>query len=143
MTDEERQRQMDFIVNTLARVSTRLDGLAERVEGLGERVEGIGEKVDGLAEKVDGLAAVQAQAELERKADAVRISRLEDALITFTKVSTGMYERLEGAFATVSRLSERMDERFGKHESRIEHVEDAIVILTKLLNRSGNGASGS
>jgi hypothetical protein len=43
--------------------------------------------------------------------------------------------RLEDAFATASRLSERMDERFGKHESCITNIEDAIVVLTKLLKQ--------
>ncbi len=109
MTDEERQRQMDFIVNTLARVSTRLDVLTE---------------------KVDGLANAQAQteqerkaSELERKADAVRISRLEDAFLAFSKLSERIYERLED------------------HQSRIADVEGAILILTKLLNRGSNGTS--
>ena len=52
MSEEERQRQMDFIVNTLAQ----------------------------LTAKVDGTADIQ-------KADATRIGRLEDAFVTLTKLS--------------------------------------------------------
>jgi ABC-type transporter Mla subunit MlaD len=143
MTDEERQRQMDFIVETLARVSVRLE-----------------------------------QTELERKADAVRISRLEETLVTYSELSQRIYERLDDAFVNIAQLSdnisrqseriaqqsdniahqserisrlsagmyqlsERVAERLENHESRIVNVEEAIVILTKLLNRGDNGASGS
>ncbi|HEV7374735.1 MAG TPA: hypothetical protein VGN95_08455 [Pyrinomonadaceae bacterium] len=52
MSEEERQRQMDFIVNTLAQ----------------------------LTAKIDGMADIQ-------KADAIRIGRLEDAFVTLTKLS--------------------------------------------------------
>ncbi|HEY0545381.1 MAG TPA: hypothetical protein VGC91_08410 [Pyrinomonadaceae bacterium] len=104
MTDEERQRQMDFIVNTLASVSAKLYTLVERV---------------------DGLAAVQAQAELERKADAVRISRIEEAFVALYKLSERIYERLD------------------EHQSRIVNVEDAIVILKGLLDRMSNRTAES
>ncbi|HEU4597096.1 MAG TPA: hypothetical protein VFS10_18335 [Pyrinomonadaceae bacterium] len=36
MTDEERQRQMDFIVNQQAEFSVRLDRLGDKVEGLAD-----------------------------------------------------------------------------------------------------------
>ncbi|MBV9957912.1 MAG: hypothetical protein JO360_05790 [Acidobacteria bacterium] len=125
MTDEERQRQMDFIVETLARITVRIDRLGERVEGIGK--------------KVDGLAALQAQAELERKADAVRISRVEEALVQHSELFQRMVERLDVSFKNISQLTERSNE----HDARIANVEDAIVVLKNLLNRSGNGTSGS
>jgi hypothetical protein len=109
MTDEERQRQMDFIVNTLARLSV----------------------------KVDALVDTQAQAELERKADAVRIGRVEDSLVTLTQLSE-----------TLTQLAQRFDERLEKHDERLnEHqaeivdVKQAVVILTKLVSEGRNGQS--
>ncbi len=100
MSDEERQRQMDFIVNTLANVTVRLDGLTE---------------------KVDGMAAVQAQVERERQANAVRISRLEESFVTLTQLSQRFFERLDD------------------HEGRIGDVEQAMVMLTKLVSEGRNG----
>jgi DNA repair exonuclease SbcCD ATPase subunit len=87
MTDEERQRQMDFILNNLAQVTAKIDNLADL-----------------------------------QKAGAVRINRLEDAFVTLTK------------------LSERIVERLDEHNGRINDVEQAIVQLTKLVDRR-NGAS--
>jgi hypothetical protein len=69
MTDEHRQRQMDFIINTLANIT-----------------------------------ATQERSELERKADAVRIGRLEDSMITLTQVSE-----------TLTQLAQRSDERLDEH----------------------------
>ena len=40
-------------------------------------------------------------------------------------------------------LSERTSERLDNHESRITNVEEAIVILTRLLNRGNNGTGES
>jgi high-affinity Fe2+/Pb2+ permease len=59
MTDEQRQRQMDFIVNTLA----------------------------GLTAKIDALTDTHTMSELERKADAVRTGRLEESMVTLARVS--------------------------------------------------------
>lgn len=86
MSDEERQRQMDFILNTLAQITAK-----------------------------------QERAELEREADAVRISRLEES------------------FVTLAQLSQRFFERLDDHEGRIGEVEQAMVMLTKLVSEGRNG----
>ncbi len=52
MTDEERQRQMDFTINTLAQLSARFD-----------------------------------QSDLERRADAVRLLRVEDAMTSLVALA--------------------------------------------------------
>jgi hypothetical protein len=87
MSEEERQRQMDFIVNTLAQ----------------------------LTAKVDGMADIQ-------KADAIRVGRLEDAFVTLTK------------------LSERVVDRLDEHHERLDGIEQAIVTLTRLVEQR-NGDS--
>jgi hypothetical protein len=98
VTDEERQRQMDFIVNTLAQVSVRLDGITI---------------------KVDGLTDSQSKTEEERRADEIRIARLEEAYATMTRLAERFYERLdnnrmrvEESFVTLTRLAERYDGRY-------------------------------
>jgi hypothetical protein len=58
MSEEERQRQMDFILNSLTQLTAKLDCLAD----------------------------------IER-ADAVRISRLEDAFVTLTQLSERVFDR--------------------------------------------------
>lgn len=87
MDDEDRQRQMDFIIHSLAQ----------------------------LTAKVDSMADIQ-------KADAVRVSRLEDAFVTLTQ------------------LSERVVERLDEHRGRIDGIEQAIVALTRLVEQK-NGDS--
>jgi t-SNARE complex subunit (syntaxin) len=93
MTDEERQRQMDFIINTLANIT-----------------------------------ATQERSELERQADAVRIGRLEDSMVTLTQVSE-----------TLTQLVQKSDERLDEHQEQITDVREAIVILTKLVDEGRNG----
>jgi hypothetical protein len=113
MTDEERQRQMDFIVSTLASLSAKLYTVGEKVDGLAT--------AQTQAEQERKASEQERKAsELERKADAVRISRLEEA------------------FVSLSKLSERMVGLLGDHQSRITNVEEAIAILTRLLNRGNN-----
>ncbi|MDT5063812.1 MAG: hypothetical protein QOH63_4271 [Acidobacteriota bacterium] len=87
MSEEERQRQMDFVVNTLAQ----------------------------LTAKIDGMADIQ-------KADAVRIGRLEDAFVTLTK------------------LSERVVDRLDEHHERIDGIEQAIITLTRLVEQRNGGS---
>lgn len=99
MSEDERQRQMDFILNTLAKLTVKIDSLTENV--------------DGLAENVDGLADIQ-------RADAVRIGRVEEAFVTLTQLSERVVDRLdehnarittvEDAIVTLTRLvAERND----------------------------------
>jgi hypothetical protein len=89
MSEDERQRQMDFILNSLAQLTV---------------------KIDGLTENVDGLADIQ-------RADAVRIGRLEEAFVTLTQLSERVVDRLdehnaritnvEDAIVTLTRLVEQ------------------------------------
>ncbi|MBV9957825.1 MAG: hypothetical protein JO360_05355 [Acidobacteria bacterium] len=111
MTDEERQRQMEFIVNTLANITV----LQEQAQ---------------LDRK---------QAELERKADAVRIGRVEESMVTLTQLNQAL-----------TQLAQRHDERLDEHQHQITNLRDehqgqitdlkeAIVILTKIMNKGTNG----
>jgi chromosome segregation ATPase len=114
MSEEERQRQMDFIVNTLASASAKIDSITEKVNGLAE-MQKLSEQERQMSEQERRVS------EQERKADAVRIARLEEA------------------FVVVSRLSQRFDERLDEHETRISDVENAIVMLTRLVSERQNG----
>ena len=67
MCEEERQRQMDFILNSLAQLTVKLDGLTGNV---------------------NGLADIQ-------RADAVRIGRIEDAFVTLTQLSERVIDPLD------------------------------------------------
>jgi hypothetical protein len=85
--EEERQRQVDFIINTLTQLTAKLDSIAN----------------------------------LE-KADAVRIGRLEDAFVTLTK------------------LSERVVDHLDEHHERIAGIEQAIMTLTRLVEQRNGGS---
>jgi Mg2+ and Co2+ transporter CorA len=59
MREDERQRQMDFILNNLAQISA----------------------------KVDALSDAQLKSDQVQRANAVRIGRLEEAFVTLTQLS--------------------------------------------------------
>lgn len=94
MSEDERKRQMDFILNNLAQISA----------------------------KVDALADAQLKSDQVQLADAVRISRLEEAFVTLTQ------------------LSERVVERLDEHDARIATIENAVVMLTRLVEQRNGGA---
>jgi chromosome segregation ATPase len=81
MNEEERQRQMDFIVNTLASASAKIDSITEKVNSLAE--------MQKLSEQERRMS------EQERKADTVRIARLEKAFVVLSQVSQRCVERLD------------------------------------------------
>jgi|GEM_PF-6424870 len=93
MTNEEFERQKEFILNNLARVSAKLDSVAE----------------------------IQERSELERKADEARSGRLEESFVTLTQ------------------LVQRHQEWHENHQSRIDGIEEALVILTRLANEGRHG----
>jgi hypothetical protein len=94
MSEDERQRQMDFILNNLAQISAKVDALSEG----------------------------QLKSDQVQRADAVRLGRLEEAFVTLTQ------------------LSERVIERLDEHDARITTVENAIVMLTRLVEQRNGGA---
>ncbi len=94
MSEDERQRQMDFILNNLAQISA----------------------------KVDALSDAQLKSDQVQRADAVRIGRLEEA------------------FVTLAQLSGRVMERLDEHDARITSVENAVVMLTRLVEQRNGGA---
>jgi hypothetical protein len=80
MTDEERQRQMDFIVDTLARLTSTMSQLAE-------------------AQAIDTERITR---------DRARIARLEDSFVILTKLAESYGERIgsvEESVAALRRLS--------------------------------------
>lgn len=89
MSEDERQRQMEFILNNLARVSAKLDALADS----------------------------QVKSDQVQRADDLRIGRLEEALVTLTQLSGRVVDRLdehnariatvEDAIVTLARLVEQ------------------------------------
>jgi hypothetical protein len=96
MSEDERQRQMDFILNSLAQLTVKIDSLTENV--------------DSLTENVDGLTDIQ-------RADDVRVGRLEEAFITLAQLSERVVNRpdghnarittVENAIVTLTRLVEQ------------------------------------
>ncbi|MBC7909385.1 MAG: hypothetical protein H7Y30_02730 [Pyrinomonadaceae bacterium] len=95
MTDEDRQRTMDFILEQQAQFSVNVQKLEE----------------------------IQKQAELERKADAVRIGRVEESIITLTRIAQGF------------------DERLDNQQEQITDVKQAVVMLAKIVGEGRNGQS--
>jgi hypothetical protein len=88
MTDEDRQRTMDFILEQQAQFSVNLQKLEEI-----------------------------------QKADAVRIGRVEESIITLTRIAQGF------------------DERLDNHQEQITDVKQAVVMLAKIVGEGRNGQS--
>jgi hypothetical protein len=100
MTEEERQRQMDFILDSLARLTATTDGLAY--------------KLDSLTDMIGGLAESHVA---ERERDRARLARLEESFVVLTELasrheerfdqSDGRAARIEASVAELRRLAER------------------------------------
>jgi ABC-type transporter Mla subunit MlaD len=69
MTDEERQRQIDFIIEQQAYLTATMGQLAEKVERLGE-------KVDRTADSVNALLAIAEIHDREIKETDERLNAL-------------------------------------------------------------------
>jgi len=96
MTDEERQRQIEFILDTLARLTATTDALAYKIDGLTD-------VVGGLAESHD--------AERERSArDQARIVRLEESFVVLADLASRHEERLDQNDRRSVRLEESIAE---------------------------------
>lgn len=116
MTDEERQRTMEFILEQQAQFSVNL----QKLEEIQKQAE-----LERKASELDRKAS-----ELERKADAVRIGRVEESMITLTRLSESL-----------ARIAQRHDERLDEHAEQISDVKQAVVILTRIVNEGRNGQS--
>lgn len=81
MTDEERQRQMDFILDSLARLTATTSQLAEAQASDSERIT----------------------------RDRARIARLEDSFVVLTKLAESYGERIGGVEESVAELRRLAD----------------------------------
>jgi len=98
MSEAEMQRKMEFIVETLASVTT---------------------KRDKLTEGTDQLAEAQASDSAARKKDAARIAKLEASFVMLTKLARSADERadrteyrvagLEEAYVNIAKMVERIE----------------------------------
>lgn len=117
MSEEEMQRKMDFIVETLASVTTR---------------------IDTLTEKTDKLAEAQTK-------DTARIARLEASFVMLTELARSADERadrterrvagLEESFSILTELARSADERADRTEYRVAGLEEAYVNIAKMVER--------
>ena len=105
--------RVDQIAERLAQLTERVDGLAERVDQIAERLAQLTERVDGLAERVDQIAEQLAQ----------------------------LTERVDGLAERVDQIAERMDRRLDRIENDIGEFRDAAAINSVLKNAAAIVAS--
>ncbi|MFN2454238.1 MAG: hypothetical protein ABR577_08460 [Pyrinomonadaceae bacterium] len=120
MSEEEMQRKIEFIVETLASVSTMIDKLTEtqakdavRVSQLEESfvlLTELARSADERADRIDKLVEVQAK-------DTVRVAQLEKSFVLLTE------------------LARSADERADRTEYRVAGLEEAYVNLAKIVER--------
>ena len=96
MTEEERQRQMEFILDTLARLTATTDALAY--------------KIGGVADMIGGLAESHVIARERIERDQARIVRLEESFVLLLELAGRHEERLDQNDRRAARLEESMAE---------------------------------
>ncbi len=121
MTDEDRQRQMDFILNQQAQLTATVGRLSDTVESLSGTVENLSGTVERLSDKVDrtadSITALLAVAELQ----AQEIKDLGESVRAIDERQRLTDERLNALINTVERfISERRNGQTGKGDSRTQ-----------------------
>jgi hypothetical protein len=111
MTDEERQRQMDFIVSQQAELSVKLDRLGEKVDGLADIQNRAEERWTRTEESIRSLLTI---AEIHER----EITSLKDSIRETSEAGRATDERLNALIIMVERyFSERRNGREqGKQE---------------------------
>jgi hypothetical protein len=118
MTDEERQRQMDFIVNQQAEFSVRLDRLGEKVEAMADSQRRSDER---WARTEEGIRSLLAIAEIhEREISDLKESIRETSVITRAAAETAR---------AASEAGRNTDER----------LNALIIMVEKYLSERRNG----
>jgi len=118
MTDEERQRQMDFIVNQQAAFSAGLDRLGEKVESMAETQRRSEEK---WARTEEGIRSLLAIAEIHER----EISDLKESIRETSVVTRAAAETARAA----SEAGRNTDER----------LNALIIMVEKYLSDRRNG----
>ena len=109
---ERMERTMEFLLQSDARLSARLDTTGDRLDTMGDRLDTMGHHIDSLSTTVE-----RQQVSIDRLAHAV------DSLQIETRDAIGrMLEIAEGIAATAVTFSERTID----HERRILQLENRI-----------------
>jgi septal ring factor EnvC (AmiA/AmiB activator) len=124
MNDEERQRQMDFIVQQQAKFTTQLNSLTERVDAIAGKVDAIADTQQRAEKRWEetekGIRALLAIAELHEQeirahdllssANARQIAANTRHIAELREAGRETNERVNALINTVERLiSERRD----------------------------------
>lgn len=106
------ERTMEFLLESDARLSARLDAMGDRLDAMGDRLDAMGDRLDTLS----STAALH-QVEIERVTHAV------DSLQVETRDAVNrMLEIAEGIAATAVTFSERTVD----HERRLRKLEERL-----------------
>lgn len=94
MTDDERQREVDFILEQQAQLTVSMGQLTETVDRLSNKVDKLSDKVDRTADSVNALLAIAEIHDQEIKATDERLNALVN---TVERYITGRIEQEGGA----------------------------------------------
>jgi hypothetical protein len=82
MSEEERQRQMDFILNSLAQLTVKIDGLADI-----QRADAV--RIGRLEEAFVTLTQLSERVVDRPDEHNARLTTVEDAIVTLTRLVAG------------------------------------------------------
>jgi hypothetical protein len=133
MTGDEMERTMQFILEQQAQFMANIQILQEqraRDEGRLARLEHAFVQLTELAVSANERMNEQEARNNERYArDTERLSRLERAFVQQIELALSANERMN-----------KYDERMNEHDTRLARVEEAVVMLTRLVGgKDGNG----
>lgn len=158
MTDEERERTMEFILNQQANFFSDIEGLKESVSGLRDSM---GDLRDSMGELRDSMGELrEAQAQTQKQLDHItqlagifgeQTIQLQKQLEHGTKLillageqSSENQKRLDGVIDLVGRLGEKTDEgqktiqllgaRSFVHEKSVETLNEGMSKLAETMN---------
>jgi chromosome segregation ATPase len=116
MSNENIDRQMEFITEQQAQLSVKLSLLTDKVDAMAG-------KVDKLAEMVDVLSRIQVR-------DEARLSRVEESFIVLVQLARITDERLD-----------ELEGRADKLEQRADKLSENMAMLVEAQARTSNNVA--
>jgi chromosome segregation ATPase len=133
MTDDERQRAMDFIVETLGRLSVNDERNDSRLEKLDTRLEKLIESHEKAYHRLDRderiLKLMIRAGRRERRTRSEADERLTEALAELAEAQKGLTEAQTG-----------LTEAQKRTEDSIAHTDSKLDALVDIVRRQQNGA---
>jgi uncharacterized coiled-coil protein SlyX len=143
MTDEDRQRQMDFILSTLARVAAKQERSEDERRADEIRIGRLEDAHTALAKTIHALASTAlAQSERMDSTDNLLIT-LTETTQTLAASALAQGERMDSADGRLNQFMDSWLARSNKSDEKLDRlVETVDRYITARGNNGSNGSGG-